>query len=79
MWGRSIGAFFYVPAAYFWIRGCLSKAVKKRVAVAGVLLACQGLLGTFCFDNHYYFSKSNLDVYLKKNEVLVLTIISIRK
>jgi cytochrome c oxidase assembly protein subunit 15 len=46
MWGRSIGAFFYVPAAYFWIRGCLSKAVKKRVAVAGVLLACQGLLGT---------------------------------
>ena len=45
MWGRSIGIFFYIPAAYFWIRGCLNKGMKKRVAVAGVLLACQGLLG----------------------------------
>lgn len=54
MWGRSIGAFFYVPAAIFWIRGCLNKAMKKRVAVAGVLLACQGLLG-------WYMVKSGLD------------------
>jgi hypothetical protein len=25
MWGRSIGAFFYLPAAFFWIRGTLNK------------------------------------------------------
>jgi len=45
MWGRSIGAFFYLPAAYFWFKGHLNGAIKKRVVVAGALLACQGLLG----------------------------------
>jgi cytochrome c oxidase assembly protein subunit 15 len=45
MWGRSIGAFFYIPAAYFWFKGHLNSAIKKRVVVAGALLACQGLLG----------------------------------
>ena len=47
MWGRSIGAVFYVSAAAFWVKGCLNKALKKRVVVAGVLLACQGLLGKY--------------------------------
>jgi len=54
MWGRSIGAFFYIPAAIMWSRGMFSTAVKKRVAFAGVLLACQGLLG-------WYMVKSGLD------------------
>lgn len=54
MWGRSIGAFFYIPAAYFWFKGHLNSAIKKRVVVAGALLACQGLLG-------WYMVKSGLD------------------
>jgi len=54
MWGRSIGAFFYIPAAIMWARGMFSPAIKKRVGFAGVLLACQGLLG-------WYMVKSGLD------------------
>ena len=41
MWGRTIGAFFYIPAGIMWARGMFSPAIKKRVAFAGVLLACQ--------------------------------------
>jgi len=54
MWGRTIGAFFYIPAGIMWARGMFSPAIKKRVAFAGVLLACQGLLG-------WYMVKSGLD------------------
>jgi len=54
MWGRSIGAFFYLPAIAFWARGMLTPAMKKRVLVAGGLLAFQGLLG-------WYMVKSGLD------------------
>jgi len=54
MWGRSIGAFFYLPAIAFWARGMLTPAVKKRVLVAGALLGFQGLLG-------WYMVKSGLD------------------
>ncbi len=54
MWGRLIGAAFYGPAAYFWARGRLPPFLKPRVAVLGVLLACQGLLG-------WYMVKSGLD------------------
>ena len=45
MWGRCIGAAFYLPAAYFWSKGYFTKGMKIRVGVMGVLLACQGLLG----------------------------------
>jgi len=54
MWGRSIGAFFYLPAIGFWASGMLNKAVKKRVLLAGGLLGFQGLLG-------WYMVKSGLD------------------
>jgi len=54
MWGRSIGAFFYLPAIAFWAKGMLTPAVKKRVLVAGALLGFQGLLG-------WYMVKSGLD------------------
>merc|ERR1719228_2818648 len=54
MWGRSIGAFFYLPAIAFWAKGCLTPALKKRVLIAGTLLGCQGLLG-------WYMVKSGLD------------------
>jgi len=54
MWGRSIGAFFYLPAIGFWASGMLTKVVKKRVILAGGLLGFQGLLG-------WYMVKSGLD------------------
>jgi len=54
MWGRTIGAFFYIPAGVFWARGMLTPGLKKRVVVAGSLLLFQGLLG-------WYMVKSGLD------------------
>jgi len=54
MWGRTIGAAFYVPAAIFWARGMIPPALKKRVVLMGGLLAWQGLLG-------WYMVKSGLD------------------
>jgi len=54
MWGRSIGAFFYLPAIGFWASGMLTPALKKRVLLAGGLLGFQGLLG-------WYMVKSGLD------------------
>jgi len=54
MWGRSIGAFFYIPAIAFWASGKLTPALKKRVLIAGGLLGFQGLLG-------WYMVKSGLD------------------
>lgn len=45
MWGRAIGACYYLPAAVMWAKGYFDKAMKKRIVVMGVLLACQGLLG----------------------------------
>jgi len=64
MWGRTIGAFFYIPAGIMWARGMFSPAIKKRVAFAGVLLAGQGLLG-------WYMVKSGLnhDNFLGPNDV----------
>merc|ERR1719369_2469256 len=54
MWGRTIGAVFYLPAIVFWARGKLTPALKKRVILAGALLGFQGLLG-------WYMVKSGLD------------------
>ncbi len=41
MWGRLIGAFFYIPAGVMWARGMFSPALKKRVVGMGCLLAFQ--------------------------------------
>ncbi|TRY67126.1 hypothetical protein TCAL_03480 [Tigriopus californicus] len=54
MWGRAIGACYYLPAAVMWAKGYFDKAMKRRIVVMGALLACQGLLG-------WYMVKSGLD------------------
>jgi len=54
MWGRLIGAAFYIPAGIMWYKGMFNKTMKKRVGLAGTLLLCQGLLG-------WYMVKSGLD------------------
>ena len=41
MWGRAIGAVFYVPAAVFWSLGHLRGNMKQRVVLMGTLLAGQ--------------------------------------
>ena len=42
MWGRTIGAFYYIPAGIMWAKGMFSPAIKKRVVIGGGLLLCQG-------------------------------------
>jgi len=54
MWGRTIGAFYYIPATMMLAAGYFTPALKKRVALGGVFLACQGLMG-------WYMVKSGLD------------------
>ena len=54
MWGRTIGAVFYVPAAIFWARGMIPQPLKKRILLMGGLLGFQGLLG-------WYMVKSGLE------------------
>ncbi|XP_014240856.1 cytochrome c oxidase assembly protein COX15 homolog isoform X2 [Cimex lectularius] len=53
-WGRAIGAFFAVPAMFFWAKGWLTPPLKKRVLVFGSLIGAQGLMG-------WYMVKSGLD------------------
>lgn len=53
-WGRLIGAFFALPAAYFWYRGYFDKAMKPKVLVYGALIGIQGLMG-------WYMVKSGLE------------------
>jgi len=54
MWGRTIGAFYYIPATLMLAAGYFTPAIKKRVALGGVFLLCQGLMG-------WYMVKSGLD------------------
>lgn len=53
MYGRCVGLTFYIPAAYFWARGYLTPALKKRTILFGSLILGQGLLG-------WYMVKSGL-------------------
>ncbi|XP_063826890.1 cytochrome c oxidase assembly protein COX15 homolog [Ostrinia nubilalis] len=53
-WGRAIGACMFLPAAFFWARGYLDKAMKIRVGVYCALVAAQGLMG-------WYMVKSGLE------------------
>lgn len=41
MWGRTIGAVFYIPAGIMWYKGYFSGSMKKRIVVLGSLLAFQ--------------------------------------
>lgn len=54
MWGRCIGAVYFVPAVIFLAQKKLDNRLKKRVAFMGVLLLCQGLMG-------WYMVKSGLE------------------
>lgn len=54
MWGRGIGAFFALPAIYFWSRGYFARAMKFRVLAFGTLIGIQGLMG-------WYMVKSGLE------------------
>lgn len=54
MWGRAIGAFFLIPAAYFWKKGYFCPKTKKMVTALGVLIGLQGLMG-------WYMVKSGLE------------------
>ncbi|KAJ9583855.1 hypothetical protein L9F63_021800, partial [Diploptera punctata] len=47
MWGRAIGAVFYIPAAVFWARGWFKAGMKKRIVAFGTLIALQGLMGWY--------------------------------
>lgn len=47
MWGRAIGIVYLLPAAYFWRKGWITKAMKPRIIIYGSLLVFQGLLGWF--------------------------------
>ena len=38
MWGRSIGLVFALPAAYFLRKRWISRAMKPRLAIYGLLL-----------------------------------------
>jgi len=58
-WGRTIGAFFLMPAAYFWQKGWFNKAMKIRVLGMGALIGFQGLLG-------WYMVKSGLEDRFKE-------------
>lgn len=53
-WGRLIGAFFALPAAYFWLGGYLKPGMKPRVLIFGTLIGLQGLMG-------WYMVKSGLE------------------
>ncbi|XP_045769704.1 cytochrome c oxidase assembly protein COX15 homolog isoform X2 [Maniola jurtina] len=53
-WGRAIGAAVFLPAAFFWARGFLDKAMKIRVGGYCALVAAQGLMG-------WYMVKSGLE------------------
>lgn len=54
MWGRLIGGFFALPAAYFWYKGYFQKGMKIRVGIFGTLIGLQGLMG-------WYMVKSGLE------------------
>lgn len=44
MWGRAIGAFFLIPAAYFWAKGKFTPSMKKKVFLFGSLILTQVFL-----------------------------------
>jgi cytochrome c oxidase assembly protein subunit 15 len=61
MWGRAIGAFFLLPASYFWYKGWFPATMKRRVVAFGALILAQGLMG-------WYMVKSGLEDRFHKQE-----------
>ena len=66
MWGRLVGAVFYLPAAYFWYKGYFNKGLKIRVGVFGALIMCQVRLPMifFFFQPFLAFNVSIISVIL---------------
>lgn len=63
MWGRAIGAFYALPAAFFWYKGYFTRPLKFRVLAFGALIGIQGLMG-------WYMVKSGLeDRFHEANDV----------
>ena len=60
MLGRTIGAVFFVPAAFFWYKNWFAKSMKIRTVLLGALLIGQGLMG-------WYMVKSGLDEKITDN------------
>lgn len=52
MYGRMVGLTFYLPAAYFWTKGYLTKAMKIRSIIFGSLILGQVML---FFKKRYTF------------------------
>lgn len=50
MWGRCIGAVFFIPAVIFLAQKKFDSRLKKRVAFQGVLLLSQVIT-----HHHYFF------------------------
>lgn len=51
--GRLIGLLYFLPLAYFWVKGRIPADIKGRLVVFLILGGCQGLLG-------WYMVKSGL-------------------
>lgn len=63
MWGRAIGAFYAIPAIYFWTKGYFNRGMKIRVIIFGSLIGLQGLMG-------WYMVKSGLeDRFHKESDI----------
>lgn len=53
-WGRAIGAFFLLPATYFWARGAFNTPMKVRVVLFGALIAAQVSMNHSFFHMYLY-------------------------
>ena len=60
MLGRTIGAVFFLPAAFFWYKNWFAKSMKIKAVLLGTLLVGQGLMG-------WYMVKSGLDEKITDN------------
>lgn len=63
MWGRTIGAVYYLPAAAFWTLGYFTPVMKKKVVLLGGLLAFQVCLQTLS-QTQFIFLSSFFQGYL---------------
>lgn len=45
MMGRTVGAAFLIPAAFFWYKGWFVRTMRVRVPLIGALILTQGLIG----------------------------------
>ena len=63
MWGRAVGLVFMLPAAYFWRKGWISKAMKPRVLIYGSLIVFQ-VSGIYCILRLTFACSALITVYI---------------